>query len=274
MARTTLRRRIRFHQLLISRGDSSHSEAPNFEQLLRLLDEQRRGRGSWKLPFAGGDSLLCGFVDAQAQMLSFCRIRLAGLPERFHEEDLLELELDEGDGLAEKSHVKFYADGVIGFEHNRDGPTVPQLVQYLNTVAGGDLWYPDGFLKRKDLLKRDSIEELGRIANPQAITINVLPRNINKLNDYVPIAYRQTRDGIEAEKVRARFSVDLGEQDRRSLLEKLQFWSSDAEFDREEESIIVGGLLENGRKARAVDLLQAYVETQMEVELHLNARKS
>lgn len=152
-------RSIRFYEIDPGRHDSGTLVPFEFAELLQKIEclPFTRGVGPSRYEPGSKDEVHCAIFEplGSRDTLKFCRIRRSGLPELECHGRLTNLELSDDEGLAETSHVVFFADNIAGMDYHQHGPTVSDLAWYL-TARSGNFLRPIQFrqLVRTDPAKR------------------------------------------------------------------------------------------------------------------------
>lgn len=109
---------------------------------------------------------------------SLATVRHAGLPRKEFEGTLADIDLEEGAGLHEPTHIKLFSDNIVGVEFNFHGPRPSRLPFYLRHA------YPDTQdFKIEALLNKDAAENLKKHREIRVLELQVRPSYVGKVRE-------------------------------------------------------------------------------------------
>jgi hypothetical protein len=103
--------------------------------------------------------------------IQFGRIKRTDLPLVENEGEISPLEIAQGAGILDWSHIVIFPDGVVAAEFNRDAPRIARLGEYLSFKSRGLLPSAPRFYP---LFQRAVLEELENFQNVTALEIEAL----------------------------------------------------------------------------------------------------
>lgn len=116
----------------------------------------------------------CCWVDRidPPQRMRLANIRRDALPAVEAGGQLSLLNLPEGSGLAEQTHIVFFGDNIVGVEYNHYGPKISRLPYYLAERAQGVA--PEAIVFQP-LLRNDVAEQLDHMVVLRHLTLKMRP---------------------------------------------------------------------------------------------------
>ena len=267
MPRATAVRHIQFFQLFAGNDEQGEEADVSWGTVLQQIEDQRLSGGPWTMPSADGTFLLCGFPFFDLGVLSFCRVRIAGLPMRFTSRQLKAFEdLGEDDGIADMAHVACFDRNVIAFEKYANGPTITQLVTYLNFMVGH--LFPNGQLTRRNLLSRDSLRKLEDLGRPTGLALKLYPRSFEDVPSSLRTVIAREREGVQLETINLRMSIAIeSDPEHRPIWNSILQLATAGVFDIKNESIKVYGEDRITGENSMIDLLKLQIEERVSVAL-------
>lgn len=202
-------------------------------------------------------NIQCEKTDVIPLRVSIVNIRHNDLPSVEHDGDIGPLDIPEGDGIAERTHVVLFANNIVGVENNYRGPRIGRLADYMKEFSMGidtdkfhfepllrnDMY--ERFLKLGELkllefkirssfidVVKEADESLGacfdaakRAGEPDIVQVTMRKEKrsdslCQKLKDAVKFVIRNPRVHQEAQKLVARgLNTETGESEKIDLLE-------------------------------------------------------
>lgn len=181
-ARLTVTRSIHFYRADTGQDDAGRPLPLDVTATLSAVHTLpwRRERDGGRYIEVGGDDL-CAWVDAPArpQRVRFARIRRSALPQSELAGQLTPVQLGQGAGLYEATHLCFFPNNIIGAEFNFYAPRPTRLPRYLARVAGE---LPTPFALER-LLRGDVSEQLRQQRGLRLLELRVHPSYISMVEE-------------------------------------------------------------------------------------------
>ena len=195
MTRPWLERTIHFYCVDVGRDDANDLCPFDFRHLLAEIAALEftltdvPSRYEWE----SADSRLCAFFDPPdaRDALIFCRSRYSEPLQLERQGEITSLELEQGQGVLDGSHVVFFPDNVVGIEYNRYAPSATKLGWYLTAKS-------ENFLRPVELhhlMRTNPADRLAGLRDLQEIEIEVRSPFVAIVQDEAP-SLGKVLDGV------------------------------------------------------------------------------
>ncbi len=177
LAHPTTSRRIYFYR--IDPGTDEHGSPRSFSNNAAI--EQIGGlKSSDRLYLAEGDNVVFALVDSAGTpiKLRFVRSRRADLPQMEEDGAVKELAIPKHAGVADSTHLVFFAKGLVGADWNYHGPRATALAHYINVKTE-----PASLISIRPLLRADLASALDRLQSVRVLDLKIRSSYIPTVRD-------------------------------------------------------------------------------------------
>lgn len=179
---TKLERKIYFYWVNAGRDTTTGDRRPfDANRYLEIIRSLAPGEDGLYMPVYRSTDHLLGVVDELGKhpKMRWVRARRADLPEVELAGQFDYLNIDERAGLADKSHVVFFEDNVIGADFNSRAPRMTALARYLIKKADSPNLAIEYLVARDVLQRLDNLESIHlldlRVTDPQLSSLSNTP---------------------------------------------------------------------------------------------------
>ena len=127
---------------------------------------------------AGNGNVLCLLPEGEdggTSRARLCIVRRTGLPQLEAAGQIVDLNIDDEQGLLEAIHLVFFGNNIVGAEYNHFGPRVSRLLPYLEEKANDEI--PDG-IRVTNLVRGDPAAVLDTLQGLHLLDLSVLPAHV------------------------------------------------------------------------------------------------
>ncbi|MGE3795653.1 MAG: hypothetical protein AB7I38_17255 [Dehalococcoidia bacterium] len=211
-----LERSIHFFRVDVGRDETQMPLAFKHRAALTAIDRLQWKTRARYLELGEGSEVACWVDDARAGRLVFGNIRRTGLPQLEEAGALADLRLAANQSLTDSTHVRFFANNIVGCDFNFYGPRMSRLATYLR-AKDPDRCEEIAFHR---LLRHDMVERLDQLDGLRLFRLRVMRSAIDVLE--------QADDSL-AEAFRAQAA--LGESDELEVLVKVESYARGRRID-------------------------------------------
>ena len=151
--------------------------------------------------------------------IQFCKVRRSGLPQIENSGNLTDLNLDLQSGLLEATHIVFFANNIVGVEHNHHGPRVSRLGYYLRVKSGNQV----PLAKFHPLIRSNVVEELEFLKELRLVDLRIQPSYaeiVRRADSSLGAAFQAATDVVR-EPEQIELVLRMGPESRKWGLERL-----------------------------------------------------
>lgn len=257
--KSSIERTIRFYRVQVGFTETGEPRpfdaAAIFDRISSLEWDPENPEGRY-LDDGRGLVTCCSVHEKHSRRVWFAGVRRRDLPQLEHEGNLKALSVPEGAGLAERSHMVFFRNNLVGVEFNFYAPRINRLRQYLRAKVP-DLAPEVSF---EALLRNDAAQRLEQLDDIRKLTLRVRPslvETIREANESLGKAFDVLMEGDRAQDVEIVLRMKPGGSGTlmQTLLGACRKLLTKGSFRDEATTFRVKGLSNGTRQVEEFDLL-------------------
>jgi hypothetical protein len=195
-ASNTVERKVYFYRARIEQADGAPAAPPfNSRETCDAVSRLQFVSGDRYLHFADGDSLAVWPKQTGTRSgLIIGSLRSSGLPELEQDGQFKKLQVGDTERIAEKTHVVFFENNIVGVEFNYYGPRVSRLSYYLRTKDVAKVEFDP-------LLNRDVQDQLKHLQDVRVLDLRLRRDGLDLLREgqeSLPAALRGLSEKVDA----------------------------------------------------------------------------
>ena len=208
-----MRRMVQFWQVADGKGDALDVAFPA-RRLVEKLQAARTAGVSRYYTARDGYRILAEGVQASPRpYVAVYRSRYVNLPGKDVAGDVVDLGLNQGEGLAEGTHFVFFPNNIVGVLYNFEGPTVRRFSAFLSFKFDLDVTFVPVY-------RRDILALLDRLDRMSKIELSIPANQVPLLtaaddDDGFARALAETADLLHSGNIQLKVSVGQGAGEER-----------------------------------------------------------
>lgn len=192
----TVERKVYFYRARLERADGASGAPPfNSRETCDAVSRLQFASGDRYLHFADGDSLAVWPKQTGTRSgLIIGSLRSSGLPELEQHGQFKKLQVGDTERIAEKTHVMFFENNIVGVEFNYYGPRVSRLSYYLRAKDMAKVEFDP-------LLNRDVQDRLQHLQDVRILDLRLRRDGLDLLREgqeSLPAALRGLSEKVDA----------------------------------------------------------------------------
>lgn len=192
----TVERKVYFYRARLEQADDAFTVSPfNSRATCDAVSRLQFVSGDRYLRFNDGDSLAVWPKQTSTRSrLIIGSLRSSGLPELEQDGQFKKLEVSDTEKIAEKTHVVFFENNIVGVEFNYYGPRVSRLSHYLRAKGMAKVEFDP-------LLNRDVQDQLKHLQDVRVLDLRLRRDGLDLLREgqeSLPAALRGLSEKVDA----------------------------------------------------------------------------